>query len=95
MVDPLHWRHDPTLTGRLAALRVGGRAGARVLADDVRSERGQGAVRVVDLGGGSTEIVVSRRGVIEHVDSLPLGAVRLTERFGEFRKPVPAQAVAA
>lgn len=37
---------------------------------------------VVDLGGGSTEIVLSSAGVIEEIYSLPLGAVRLTEQFG-------------
>lgn len=37
---------------------------------------------VVDIGGGSTEIVLAPAGVIEHTVSLPLGAVRLTERFG-------------
>jgi exopolyphosphatase/guanosine-5'-triphosphate,3'-diphosphate pyrophosphatase len=40
------------------------------------------AVAVVDIGGGSTEIVFSSGGVVEQVHSLPLGAVRLTERFG-------------
>jgi exopolyphosphatase/guanosine-5'-triphosphate,3'-diphosphate pyrophosphatase len=35
---------------------------------------------VVDIGGGSTEIVVARRGVVESCRSLPLGSVRLTER---------------
>lgn len=38
---------------------------------------------IVDIGGGSTEIVLSVGGVIEHVQSLKLGAVRLTETFGE------------
>lgn len=37
---------------------------------------------VVDIGGGSTEIVTSVDGVIGNVFTLPLGAVRLTERFG-------------
>jgi len=37
---------------------------------------------VTDVGGGSTEVVVSFNGVVEHVCSLPLGAVRLTEKFG-------------
>lgn len=36
---------------------------------------------VVDIGGGSTEIVLSAKGVIEHVCSLRLGALRLTEMF--------------
>lgn len=38
---------------------------------------------VVDVGGGSTEIVLSSRGAVEQVFTAPLGAVRLTERFGE------------
>lgn len=38
---------------------------------------------VVDVGGGSTEVVLSSRGAIEEVFTLPLGAVRLTERYGE------------
>lgn len=40
------------------------------------------SVGVTDIGGGSAEVVVSFNGVIEHVCSLPLGAVRLTDRFG-------------
>lgn len=37
---------------------------------------------VADIGGGSTELVFSRGGVIEKVVGLKLGAVRTTERFG-------------
>ncbi|MCW5766715.1 MAG: Ppx/GppA family phosphatase, partial [Phycisphaeraceae bacterium] len=40
---------------------------------------------VVDVGGGSTEIVLSSAGAVERVLSLPIGAVRLTERFGGAR----------
>jgi exopolyphosphatase/guanosine-5'-triphosphate,3'-diphosphate pyrophosphatase len=39
-----------------------------------------GAMVVVDIGGGSTEVIVSRRGAVEFRRSLPLGSVRLTER---------------
>jgi exopolyphosphatase/guanosine-5'-triphosphate,3'-diphosphate pyrophosphatase len=39
-----------------------------------------GAMVVVDIGGGSTEVIVSRAGVVELRRSLPLGSVRLTER---------------
>jgi exopolyphosphatase/guanosine-5'-triphosphate,3'-diphosphate pyrophosphatase len=35
---------------------------------------------VVDIGGGSTEVIVARRGAVEFCRSLPLGSVRLTER---------------
>lgn len=37
---------------------------------------------VVDIGGGSTEIVLTSGGVIEQIYTIPLGAVRLTEQFG-------------
>jgi exopolyphosphatase/guanosine-5'-triphosphate,3'-diphosphate pyrophosphatase len=40
------------------------------------------AALIVDVGGGSTEIVVSINGVIEQVIPARLGAVQLTERFG-------------
>ncbi len=36
---------------------------------------------IVDIGGGSLELVLVSGGAIEEVCSLPLGAVRLTERF--------------
>jgi exopolyphosphatase/guanosine-5'-triphosphate,3'-diphosphate pyrophosphatase len=36
---------------------------------------------VVDIGGGSTELIITRQGRISSTDSLPLGAVYLTERF--------------
>lgn len=37
---------------------------------------------VCDIGGGSTEVVISSNGVLDHLLSIPIGAVRLTERFG-------------
>ena len=37
---------------------------------------------VVDIGGGSTEVVTASAGLIERVELLPIGAVKLTERFG-------------
>jgi exopolyphosphatase/guanosine-5'-triphosphate,3'-diphosphate pyrophosphatase len=40
-----------------------------------------GGVTVVDIGGGSTEIVIARDGQPSFRASLPLGSVRLTERF--------------
>lgn len=36
---------------------------------------------VVDVGGGSSEIVISVKGVIEDIVSLPIGAVVVTDRF--------------
>ncbi len=45
---------------------------------------------VIDIGGGSTEIIVGGRGGFDDLDSLPLGAIRLTDRFlgSEATKPV-------
>jgi len=39
------------------------------------------AVAVADIGGGSLEVVLSAGSVVDQVHSLPLGAVRLTERY--------------
>jgi exopolyphosphatase/guanosine-5'-triphosphate,3'-diphosphate pyrophosphatase len=36
----------------------------------------------VDIGGGSTEVVLASAGAIERIDTLDLGAVKITERFG-------------
>jgi exopolyphosphatase/guanosine-5'-triphosphate,3'-diphosphate pyrophosphatase len=36
---------------------------------------------VIDIGGGSTEVITSQAGVVQDRISLPLGSVRLTERF--------------
>jgi exopolyphosphatase / guanosine-5'-triphosphate,3'-diphosphate pyrophosphatase len=50
------------------------------------SRLGAGNVLLVDLGGGSCELTLSRDGQIRDTVSLPLGAVRLT---GEFLKHDP------
>ncbi len=44
-------------------------------------ELGSGRTVVMDIGGGSLELVLAKDGLIERVASLPFGAVRLTERF--------------
>ena len=44
-------------------------------------ELGAGRSLVMDIGGGSLEVVLSKDGLIERVASLPFGAVRLTEKF--------------
>jgi exopolyphosphatase / guanosine-5'-triphosphate,3'-diphosphate pyrophosphatase len=36
---------------------------------------------VVDIGGGSVEVILSAGNAVDHVYSLPLGAVRVTERL--------------
>ncbi len=40
-----------------------------------------GRSAIMDIGGGSLEVVLAKDGLIERVASLPFGAVRLTERF--------------
>lgn len=40
------------------------------------------AVATLDIGGGSTDMVLASGGMVEKVFTLPIGAVRLTERFG-------------
>ena len=52
---------------------------------------------MVDVGGGSTEIAVgdARTGEISHQVSLPVGSVRLTERFFSSQPPSPEEALQA
>jgi exopolyphosphatase/guanosine-5'-triphosphate,3'-diphosphate pyrophosphatase len=52
-------------------------------------------VLVIDIGGGSTELIVgTAAGVVESAISLDIGSVRLTERFLSAHPPAP-EAVAA
>ena len=44
-------------------------------------DMGTGRTVVIDIGGGSLELALSAEGVIEHLVSLPYGAIRLTEDF--------------
>ena len=44
-------------------------------------ELGAGRAVVIDIGGGSLELAMSADGVVDRLTSLPLGALRLTERF--------------
>jgi len=48
-------------------------------------------VVVADIGGGSTEIVFATGDLVEAIYSTPLGAVRLTERFGLLEGADPAE----
>ncbi len=41
------------------------------------------SLAIVDIGGGSVEVVLVAEGVVNQVHSLPLGAVRLTERYAK------------
>lgn len=52
----------------------------RAAAASFPAEARAGTLVVVDIGGGSTEIVVAERGAVRFRTSLPLGSVRLTEK---------------
>jgi len=49
------------------------------------------ATLVVDIGGGSTELIVGGPGGVEFHRSLDIGSVRLTERFGDDLEAAAAQ----
>lgn len=53
-----------------------------------------GAVAVIDIGGGSTEVVLADAGAIRFRASFPLGSVRLHERHVRHDPPGPAEAAA-
>lgn len=53
-----------------------------------------GDTLVVDVGGGSTELILGRRGAV-HAVSLQLGCVRLTERFLPSDPPGAAEVASA
>lgn len=53
-------------------------------------ETTRGPLVVVDIGGGSTEVIVATDGALELRRSLPLGSVRLTEKH--FRNDPPTEA---
>jgi exopolyphosphatase / guanosine-5'-triphosphate,3'-diphosphate pyrophosphatase len=48
---------------------------------------GAGRTVVLDIGGGSLELALAAEGVVDRLTSLPLGALRLTERFGPTESP--------
>jgi exopolyphosphatase/guanosine-5'-triphosphate,3'-diphosphate pyrophosphatase len=52
----------------------------------------RGPVLVVDVGGGSTEYIVGRDGAIVSATSVPIGSVRLAERFLHGDPPAPDEA---
>lgn len=52
---------------------------------------GAGRVLLIDLGGGSCELIVSYKGQIERIYSLPLGAVRLTREFLKHDPPTKTE----
>jgi exopolyphosphatase/guanosine-5'-triphosphate,3'-diphosphate pyrophosphatase len=51
----------------------------RAVAESFPAETREGSVAVIDIGGGSTEIIVAERGAVRLRTSLQIGSVRLTE----------------
>ena len=72
---------------------VSGQEEARLIHLGVESIWPQPGKRVlmVDVGGGSAEVILSERGVLAESFSKPLGAVRLTEVFLKSDPPAPAE----
>ena len=64
-----------------------------VLSDETTSALGE-TFLIIDIGGGSTEIVFGDNRRPELLNSLPLGCVRLTETFFGFDPPQPGEITA-
>jgi exopolyphosphatase/guanosine-5'-triphosphate,3'-diphosphate pyrophosphatase len=62
---------DAEREGRLAFLGMASKVSLR-----------QGCAAVIDIGGGSAQIILSVDGMVCRCVSMPLGAVRLTQQFG-------------
>jgi exopolyphosphatase / guanosine-5'-triphosphate,3'-diphosphate pyrophosphatase len=52
-------------------------------------------VLVMDIGGGSTELVLGSEGQVRHAISLDIGSVRVRERFLHSDPPTPTEVAAA
>ncbi len=62
---------------------ISGQEEARTTFLGVASDQGEDTeILNIDIGGGSTEYGIGKRGFCRGADSLPLGCVKLTERFG-------------
>jgi exopolyphosphatase/guanosine-5'-triphosphate,3'-diphosphate pyrophosphatase len=72
---------------------ISGREEARLIHLGVENSWPQGGKRVlmIDIGGGSAEIIAANDGRLTEAFSKPLGAVRLREIFLKDEPPVPRQ----
>jgi exopolyphosphatase/guanosine-5'-triphosphate,3'-diphosphate pyrophosphatase len=57
-------------------------------------ELAAGRLLVIDIGGGSTEVIASDTGAVQSRRSLPLGSVRLTERHIQHDPPTAEESAA-
>lgn len=64
----------------------------RAVAESFPAAVAGGRIAVIDIGGGSTEIIVCAGGVPVFRDSLPLGSVRLHERHIRHDPPTDTEA---
>lgn len=89
---------EPATSALGAPVQVidGDREAALTFLAAVRSfpDHAAGDVAVVDIGGGSTEIIFARAGAISFRRSLPLGSVRLTERHIRHDPALPEELAA-
>lgn len=72
---------------------ISGQEEARLIHLGVHARWPQGHKRVlmVDVGGGSAEVILSDQGILSESFSKPLGAVRLTEVFLKSDPPAPLE----
>lgn len=72
---------------------ISGQEEARLIHLGVHARWPQGAKRVlmIDVGGGSAEVILSDHGILAESFSKPLGAVRLTEVFLKSDPPAPLE----
>jgi exopolyphosphatase / guanosine-5'-triphosphate,3'-diphosphate pyrophosphatase len=78
----------------LDASSIPGTEEARLTFLGATSERdaaGTETIVVVDIGGGSTELVVGRGRTVEHFESTQAGVVRHSERYISTDPPAPAE----
>jgi exopolyphosphatase/guanosine-5'-triphosphate,3'-diphosphate pyrophosphatase len=85
-----------TATGHTPEI-VSGTKEAQLVLAGVRAGRmlPQGATLIVDIGGGSTELIACDDGRPTRVESMDVGAVRLTERFLQTDPPTSDEMAAA
>ena len=80
----------------IATRLLDGREEAELTFRGVTSERGlDRETLVIDIGGGSTELLVGGPGGVSSSTSLQLGCVRVTERFLHSDPPAPDELAAA
>jgi len=66
----------------LTIVIISGEQEARLSYLAAEKEMGHGSpLLVMDIGGGSVEFIVGRQGRISYLESIDMGAVRMTERF--------------